>query len=147
MTNLTRAHTFALSNAAAFLFPLAIPGVGLDYQFFFIAVFVLLAWFIFKWDRVKENSQRGGKAEMLLGASLIAADYAFNARRESSVGIIDLLIIILGTVIAFYGVRSLRLFWVPATYGIILSSAIKSRTSPRTSLRCSTGWQGSWHRP
>jgi exosortase len=120
MTNLTRAQTFALSTAASFLLPLAIPGVGLDYQFFFIAVFVLLAWFIFKWDKVKEISQRGGKAEMLLGASLIAADYAFNALRGSSVGILDLLIIFLGTVIAFYGVRSLKLFWVPATYGMIL---------------------------
>lgn len=99
---------------------MAIPGVGLDYEFFVITVFVLLAWFIFKWERVKEISQKGGKTEILLGASLIAADYAFNALRGSSVGIVDLLVIFLGTSTAFYGLRSLKFFWVPATYGIIL---------------------------
>jgi exosortase/archaeosortase family protein len=122
LTNLTRAHAFILSIAVTFLLPLAILGVGLDYgsSFFLIAVFVLLAWFIFRWDRVKEISQRSGKTEILLGASIVAADYAFNALRASSVGVLDLLVIFLGTVIASYGVRSLKLFWVPATYGIIL---------------------------
>lgn len=94
--------------------------MGLDYQYFFITVIVLFAWFIIKWDRVKEISQKGGKAGILLGSSVIAADYAFNALRGSSVGIIDLLIIFLGTVIASYGFRSLKFFWVPATYGLIL---------------------------
>jgi exosortase len=97
-----------------------IPGVGLDYQYFFITVIVLFAWFIIKWDRVKEISQMGGKTGILLGSSVIAADYAFNAFRGSSVGIIDLLIIFLGTVVASYGLRSLKFFWVPATYGLIL---------------------------
>ncbi|MDA4123997.1 MAG: exosortase/archaeosortase family protein [Thaumarchaeota archaeon] len=117
---LTRAHAFVLSIAATFLLPLAIPGVGLDYEFFIITVLVLLAWFIFRWDRIKEISRRSGKAEVFLGSTLIVADYAFNALRQSSVGIVDLLVIFVGAIIASYGIRSLKFFWVPATYGIIL---------------------------
>lgn len=119
-TPLKRAHAFVLSIAAVFLLPLAIPGVGLNYEFFFVMVFALSAWFVFRWDSVKQITQRSGKAEILLGASLIAADYAFNAFRGSSVGMLDLLAIFLGTVIASFGLGSLKFFWVPATYGIIL---------------------------
>ncbi len=94
--------------------------MGLDYQYFFITVIVLFAWFIIKWDRVKEISQRSGKTGILLGTSVIAADYASNALRRSNVGILDLIIIFLGTVIASYGFRALKFFWVPAAYGVVL---------------------------
>jgi exosortase/archaeosortase family protein len=106
--------------AVTFLLPLAIPGEGIDYEFFFITVLVLLAWFGFRWEMVKSITQRGGKAEVLLGVAVVLADYTFNAFRGSSVGIIDLLVIFLGTIIAFYGIGSLKRFWVPATYGIFL---------------------------
>jgi exosortase len=117
---LTRADWFAFATAVGFLVPVAIPNVGIDTEFWIITVFVFLAWFIFRWDGVKGISSKGGKAEVLLGASLILADYAFNGLRRSPVGIVDLLVIFAGTIISFYGIRSLRFFWVPATYGIVL---------------------------
>jgi len=117
---LSYAQWFVLATASAFALPLAIPGVGIDTEFWIITVFVLLAWFVFRWDAVSGISQRGGRAESILGVSMIAADYAFNWLRGSSVGIVDLLVIFAGTIVAFYGLRSLRRFWVPATYGIIL---------------------------
>jgi exosortase len=117
---LTRADWFAFATAVGFLVPAAIPNVGIDTEFWIITVFVFLAWFIFRWDGVKGISSKGGKAEVLLGASLIFADYAFNGLRGSPVGIVDLLVIFAGTIISFYGIRSLRFFWVPATYGIVL---------------------------
>ncbi len=113
-------NAFALTLAATFLIPLAIPGVGLDYQYFFITVLVLFAWFLMKWGSVKSISARGSKLEIALGGLLIVADYAVNAIRASNVGILDLLVIFVGVITIFYGARSLRLFWVPATYGIIL---------------------------
>ena len=117
---LTRAQAFVLTLTCAFFLPLAIPGVGLDVEFFIITAFVLLAWFIFKWDMVKGITNRGGRLEVLLGVSLVAADYAFNAYRASPVGVVDLLLIFLATIFIFYGARSIRFFWVPATYGLIL---------------------------
>ena len=113
-------NAFVLALAAFFLGPEAIPGVGLDYQYFFITVLVLFAWFLMKWDAVKSIPNRSSKPEVLLGVFLIVADYAANATRGSNVGILDLLVIFLGTVIVFYGLKALRFFWVPATYGIVL---------------------------
>jgi hypothetical protein len=81
-------QTFALTSVVTFLLPLAIPGVGLDVEFFIITAFVLLAWFTFGWDMVKGISKRGGKLEVLLGISLIVGDYSFNASRASSIGIV-----------------------------------------------------------
>jgi len=118
--NLTRAHLFALATASGFLFPLSIPNVGIDTEFWLITVFVLLAWFVFRWDAVKRISQRGGRPETALGISLVVADYTFNWIRGSSVGIADLLVIFVGTIVAFYGYQSLKVFWVPATYGVVL---------------------------
>jgi len=113
-------NAFVLALAAFFLVPEAIPRVGLDYQYFFITVLVLFAWFLMKWDAVKSIPNRSSKPEVLLGVFLIVADYAANVTRGSNVGILDLLVIFLGTVIVFYGLKALRFFWVPATYGIVL---------------------------
>ncbi len=120
MKSIGTPNVFALTLAASFLIPLAIPGVGLDYQYFFITVLVLFAWFLLKWEGVKLISMRGSRPEIIFGAFVIVADYALNAIRGSSVGILDLLVMFLGTVIIFYGVKTLRFFWVPATYGAVL---------------------------
>jgi len=117
---LTRAYGFVLGLAAAYLAPIGIPGVGLDYPYFFIMSIVLFAWFIFKWEGVKSLSQKGNLLEASLGVSVIVADYAENLAAGSRVGMVDLIIIFVGVAIAFYGLRSLKFFWVPATYGIIL---------------------------
>jgi exosortase len=117
---LTRANAFAIGLAAAYLVPLGIPGVGLDYPYFFIMCIVLLAWFIFKWDAVKALSQRGSLLEEILGVSLIVAVYAEKLAVGARVGMLDLIVLFVGVVVAFYGFRSLRLFWVPTTYGIVL---------------------------
>jgi exosortase len=117
---LSRSNTFVIGIAVAFLLPAAIPNVGLDFQYFFITVIVLFAWFIIKWDAVKGIAQKGTKPEAAAGLALIAADYAFNALRGSTVGIVDLIVVFVGVILVFYGVRSLRLFWVPLTYGVVL---------------------------
>jgi exosortase/archaeosortase family protein len=120
MISLTRARAFILTLAVTFLAPLAIPGVGLDVEFFIITMFVLMAWFLFRWEVVRSLSLKGGRFEVFLGTFMILADYAFNAYRQSTVGIVDLLVIFLGGIFIFYGVRAFRYFWVPALYGVIL---------------------------
>jgi exosortase len=117
---LTRANEFAIGLAAAYLVPIGIPGVGLDYPYFFIMSIVLFAWFIFKWDAVKSLSRRGSLPEATLGISVVAAVYAYKLAIGARVGLLDLLVIFVGVAIAFYGLGSLKFFWVPATYGIIL---------------------------
>ncbi len=113
-------RTFAAVLAGVYLLPLLIPQVGLDYQYFFIIVLVLFAWFLIKWASVREIKERGSTLEIVSGVALIGADYAFNAARSATIGILDLLLLFLGTVLAFFGARSLKLFWVPATYVVVL---------------------------
>jgi len=118
--NLSRETYFALTLAVGYMLPLAIPDVGIDYPYFFVTVIVLLAWFMMKWDSVKSITRRSARGEVVAGLAIIAADYAFNALRSSSVGILDLIIIFLGSVVAAYGFKSLKQFWVPAAYGLVL---------------------------
>lgn len=49
-------NLFLLTLTAGFLLPAAIPGLGLDYPYFFILVIVLFAWLIIKLDSVKSIS-------------------------------------------------------------------------------------------
>jgi len=117
---LDRANVLICTIVAGFLLPLAIPGVGLDAPYFFITIIVLFAWFLIKWDSVKAISLRSSKAEMVLALLCMGAVYTYKAIEASTVGILDLILIFLGAVVFTYGLRALRQFWVPATYGIIL---------------------------
>jgi exosortase len=102
------------------LVPTVIPGLGIDYPYFFIMIIVLMAWFTMKWTSVERLTTRGGRVEVIAGATIIVADYAYNVVTHSTMGLIDMLIIFSAIVLAFYGPRSFKLFWVPATYGLVL---------------------------
>jgi exosortase/archaeosortase family protein len=117
---MSRAYAFLLSITVAYLVPLAIPNVGIDDPYFFIMVLVLAAWFVMKWDTVKTLTARGSTTEVVVGASAIVAVYAYKAAIQATVGLLDLLVIFAAVVLAFYGIKSFKLFWVPATYGIVL---------------------------
>jgi exosortase/archaeosortase family protein len=131
------ANLFALSIATGFLLPLVIPNVGLDYPYFFVTVIVLLAWFMIKWDAVKGITIRSKNLEKVAGLGLISAIYAFNEVRGSSIGIIDLNVILLGSALWVFGLRSLKSFWVPAAYGIVLLAGyqIENHTPNYSSLQ------------
>jgi len=118
--NVERADFYALTIAASFLLPLAIPGVGLDWPYFFVMVIVLFAWFLIKWDSVKAITARSSRAEAAIGLFTIGAIYSYKAFEGSPVGILDLLVMFLASVVTWYGFRALKLFWVPAAYGVVL---------------------------
>lgn len=119
-SRINRSDFFLLLLIVAFLIPLAIPNVGIDYVYFFIMVLVLAAWFSVKWSRVKSLSTKGSKLEITLGGAVIIIDYAQNAFFHSRLGLVDMLVIFSSIVVVFYGFRAFRLFWVPAAYGMIL---------------------------
>jgi exosortase/archaeosortase family protein len=117
---LTRIYYFVLAIAVAYLVPSVIPGVGIDYPYFFIMVIVLMAWFTMKWSSVERLTTRGGRLEVIAGVTVILGVYAYKVVTQTPLGLIDLLVIFSAIVLAFYGPRSFKLFWVPATYGIVL---------------------------
>ena len=117
---ITRANRFILITVASFLLPLAIPGVGLDWLYFFVFVIVLFAWFLLKWDAVKRMTEKSGWFESVAGLLAIGAIYAYKAYVHKPVGILDLLVIFLASVVVSFGFGSLKKFWVPAAFGIVL---------------------------
>ena len=115
-----RHELFALILTTSFLLPLAIPSEGLDWPYFFIMILVLFAWFSIKWSAVKKIATKGKLWEIILGAAVVVADYAENAHFHSTFGLIDMIAVFCAVIFAFYGVRAFKLFWVPATYGLVL---------------------------
>ena len=119
MASVSRAYLFLIVLGVGFLLPAALPK-GLDTTYLFILGIVLFAWFVIKWDAVKSLTERSNRFEALAGATLIGADYAYNVVMASPVGLVDLLVIMLGSVVLVFGVKALRLFWVPVVYGVVL---------------------------
>jgi exosortase/archaeosortase family protein len=115
-----RSEAFLSALGIAFLAPAAIPSVGLDYTYFFIMCLVLGAWFTLKWNVVKSLTIRGGWVQILLGSSAIAGIYSYKVLTQSRLGMLDMLIIFTALTVAFYGFKSMKLFWVPTSYGIVL---------------------------
>ena len=118
---ISRAHAFVVSIAAVFLAPTLIPRVGIDYTYFFIIALVLLAWFSIKWGAVKSQKLKGSLREIILGVAIVVALYLYNiVVSEGKMGILDFTILFSALALTFYGIRSVKLFWVPATYGVVL---------------------------
>ena len=120
MIRITRAQALLTAVAFAFLLPGAIPGVGIDFTYFFIMVLVLSAWFMLKWNTVNALPSRGTTLEVILGSVVIASIYSYKVLNATRLGLLDMLIIFGALVVAFYGLKSFKLFWVPTTYGIAL---------------------------
>jgi len=116
----TRANIFGLTLVVGFLLPAAVPGVGIDYPYFFILVIVLMAYFLIKWDSVKKITDKSTLPEMALAIVVIGAVYAYKAIEGVPVGLLDLLVIFLGAVVFSFGLRALKKFWIPVAYGVIL---------------------------
>jgi exosortase len=116
----SRTNGFLIAMAVAFLLPAVLPSMSLDYPYFFILVIVLMAWFIMKWDSYRAIELKSGRVEVILGLAIVAAVYAENAILAKSVGLIDLTLIFSALVIAFFGLRAFKFFWVPVAYGLVL---------------------------
>jgi exosortase len=117
---LTRNWTYLFTIAVAFLLPIAIPGFGVDWPFLFTIGLVLIAWLTIKWATFKALPFRSNTWEIILGVAIVAIDYAWNVHSGSFLGLIDMLAVFVAISIAFYGIKAMKFFWVPAMYILIL---------------------------
>jgi exosortase/archaeosortase family protein len=117
---LDRPYAFVACIAATFLAAILIPGVGVDYTYLAIIALVLAAWFSFKWKDVKSQKIKGTSLEIMLGAVIIVSVYVFKIASGARLGILDFTILFSALALSFYGIRSFKLFWVPAAYGVVL---------------------------
>ncbi|MGI0078333.1 MAG: archaeosortase/exosortase family protein [Nitrososphaerales archaeon] len=117
---LTKPRAYLLAVALVFLIPISIPVMGVDWPFLFTVGLVLIAWVSIKWGSIKAVQNKSRWWEMVLGGAVIAIDYAENIYFHSFLGLIDMLAVFVAVTIAFYGVKSMKFFWVPAGYIVIL---------------------------
>jgi exosortase/archaeosortase family protein len=120
LSKISPSVAFGLGIAVAMLVPGILPHVGIDYTYLFIFCLVLGAWFTLKWNAVESLSTRGSLLEIILGSSVIAAVYGYKIFAQTRLGLLDMLVIFAALVLGFYGFKSFKLFWVPASYGIVL---------------------------
>lgn len=117
---LSRPNAYLITLLAAFLIPLAIPGVGIDYTYFFIFIIVFFAWLIMKWESFASLTNKSTFLETVLGLGVVMAVYAYKTASSTRLGLLDMVIIFGALAVAFFGIRSFKLFWVPAAYGVVL---------------------------
>jgi exosortase/archaeosortase family protein len=117
---MSRPNEYLLALLVALLLPLAIPGVGIDYTYFFIFILVFFAWLIMKWESFAALTDRSTLTEVVIGLSGVAVVYAYKIASSTRLGLLDMVIIFAALAVAFFGFRSFKLFWVPAAYGVVL---------------------------
>lgn len=109
-----------LSFIALLLVAAIFPNLGLDIPYLFIIGIALVAWYAIKWEKITSLTSGATTYSMVAAVSLVVLDFALNIVAGSRIGLIDMLVFFVATAIAFYGFKSLRIFWVPVAYGLIL---------------------------
>ena len=117
---MSRPNAYLVALLVAFLLPIAIPQVGIDFTYFFIFIIVFFAWLIMKWESFKALTNKSTLWEAVLGVGVVVAVYAYKAASATRLGLLDMVIIFGALAVAFFGIRSFKLFWVPAAYGVVL---------------------------
>ncbi len=117
---MSRPNAYLVALLVSFLLPLAIPRVGIDFTYFFIFIIVFFAWLIMKWESFEALTNKSTLWETVLGVGVVVAVYAYKTASATRLGLLDMVIIFGALAVAFFGIRSFKLFWVPAAYGVVL---------------------------
>jgi exosortase len=96
------------------------PFLHVDVPYLFIIAIALLAWFGIKWERIASIKADSSRLSAATGISAIILDMAINVGLHSNIGLIDMLVFLCSSALIVYGFRSLKIFWVPVAYGLIL---------------------------
>jgi exosortase/archaeosortase family protein len=73
-----------------------------------------------KWNSFESLTNKSKFLETVVGLSMVGAVYADKIALSSREGLLDMVIIFSALALAFFGIRSFKLFWVPALYGVVL---------------------------
>ncbi len=125
---LTRPHYFLLALLAAFFNPFVIYTSyhGGTSVFLVVIPITLLVWLAIKWDTFVRLTSKSSHVEVVLGSTLLAADYARNAILDSRFGMLDMLVVVVGLIIAFFGLKAVRQhFLLPTVYLAVLVSVYR----------------------
>jgi exosortase/archaeosortase family protein len=117
---ISRPYAYLVALFVAYLLPLGFPNVGVDEVYFFIFIIVFFAWLVIRWNAFEAIQDKSAFWEVILGVGIVGAVYAEKIALATRLGLLDMVVIFVALAIAFFGVRSLKMFWVPAAYGVVL---------------------------
>ena len=124
MVTLKRPHYFLFALLGTFFNPLVIHWYGTSRTFIVIVPITLLVWFAVKWDEFVVIDAKSRLGEILLGGGVYAADFVWNGLSQSAIGLLDMFVLMVALIVAFFGLKSVRQhFLLPTAYlGVLVFS-------------------------
>ena len=119
---ITRIHLLPVLFAASVLNPFTYYVLHASRTYFWVAPLTIFIWFAFKWDDLGKSSllhERSQLWEVLLGILIIGGIVTRGLLQDPSsriFGFFDMLAIFVALVFILFGIRSLRIFWVPTAF-------------------------------
>ncbi len=112
-----RPHYFLMALLATFFNPLVLALYGVSETFIVVVPLTLLVWFAVKWDAFTKLDAKSSLGEIILGMGIYSGNFARNILTNSIFGIFDMLVVLVGLMISFFGLRAIRQhFLLPTAY-------------------------------
>lgn len=117
---INRRNVFLAALFLSFLNPITILWMGTSWTFTFAVLFTFFVWFIIKWEDFSRIESKGTWLEVILGASIIIVNITRNLLNASSFGIFDMLVMLIGLYMIFFGLKTTKFFMPLILYALIL---------------------------
>ncbi len=123
---LTRLHLLPLLFAIGLVNPFTYFVLHTSRTYFWVVPLTLAIWLGFRWSDLERNPDlagRPGRLGIAFALLLIAAAVARNLVQEPGsrvFGLFDMFLLFVALCSALFGIRSLRAFWVPASFLVLI---------------------------
>jgi len=117
-------YLFLIAIFICFINPITFLFMGASYTFTFAVLFTYIIWIYIKWDDFLNIKSKGSRYEILLGMALIVANIVRNLLSPDSMafGIFDMLVVLVGLYVSFFGLKATRFFMPLIIYNLVLIS-------------------------
>lgn len=111
---------FLISLALSLINPITIFVTNTSWTFTFAVLMTFLMWLLMKWNDFLRVSSKGSFYEVIFGSLLIAGNLIRNIAGTNSFGIFDMLVMLVGLYLIFFGFGATRFFMPLIAYAITL---------------------------
>lgn len=115
-------YLFLITMFIAFINPITFLLMGASWTFTFAVLLTYIIWIYIKWDDFLSIKSKGSRYEILLGTALITGNIVRNLINPNSMsfGIFDMLIMLVGVYISFFGLKATKFFTPLIMYTVVL---------------------------
>ncbi len=126
LPQVSRLHVLVALFAIAVVNPFTYYVLHASRTYFWVVPLTLGIWFAFRWNSLTSHPSLAAKPsiwEIALGGFIIGGTVIWGLMQEPSTrmfGLFDMLLVFVGLSFILFGARSLRAFWVPASFLAII---------------------------